>query len=143
MIGQCRHFSKYFCYHLFHYYFWKESYDEWINLYSNRIKDHCSKIWIPGKKFRINQRIDVFDNHPQQKKFLSAKILEVSDNGFIKVHYANHGNQWDEYIDTNCDSKGFCRIAPWGHKSKKDKFIDDYEKLTGKVYNYYDIIEIM
>jgi hypothetical protein len=108
---------------LFHYYFWKESYDEWINLNSNRIKDHCSKIWMSGKKFRINQRIDVYDNHPQQKKFLSAKVLEVIDDEYIKVHYANHGAKWDEVIKTN-------------HKSKKDKFSDDYEKI--EVLHYFN-----
>ena len=125
---------------LFHYYFWKESYDEWINLDSDRIKDHCSKIWIQGKKFEINQRIDVYDNHPQQKKFLSARILEVIDDEHIRVHYANHGSQWDEIIKTNYSrhSLCFCRIAPWGHKSKKDKFKDDYEKI--EVLHYFNKI---
>tara|TARA_A100001015_G_C14971245_1_gene705235 strand:- start:304 stop:1197 length:894 start_codon:yes stop_codon:yes gene_type:complete len=122
---------------LFHYYFWDETYDEWIDFDSNRIQDHCSKIWLPGKKFIINQRIDVYDSHPQQERFLSAKVLEVIDDEHIRIHYANHGSQWDEIIKTNYSSNSFCRIAPWGHKSKKaEKYNDDYEKI--EILHYFN-----
>ena len=122
---------------LIHYYFWNETYDEWIDLYSNRIQDHCSKIWIPGKNFRINQRIDVYDSHPQLERFLPAKVLEVIDDEYIRVHYANHGDQWDEIIKTNYSNHSFCRIAPWGHKSKKkEKYNGDYEKI--EILHYFD-----
>ena len=47
---------------LVHYFFWDNTYDEWLRPSSMRIAPHCSKIWIPGKRLKVGHRIDVFDS---------------------------------------------------------------------------------
>ena len=116
---------------LVHYFFWDCVYDEWLRPTSNRLSPHLSKIWMPGKLLEEGHRIDVFDTHPKQNRYLAAKVIGV-DRHNVFIHYANHGSQWDEWLP-----RGSGRIAPYGHKSKKKaRFPNDYRRIQEIHYSH-------
>ena len=109
---------------LIHFFFWDNSYDEWYRPTSNKIAAHCSKIWTPGKRLRVGHRIDVFDTHPKQNKYLPCTVIE-EDRHNILIHYASHSSHWDEWLPRRSG-----RIAPYGHRSKKkSRYPYDYDRI--------------
>lgn len=109
---------------LVHFFFWDNSYDEWYRPTSNKIAAHCSKIWTLGKRLRVGHRIDVFDTHPKQNKYLPCTVIE-EDRHNILIHYASHSSHWDEWLPRTSG-----RIAPYGHRSKKkSRYPYDYDRI--------------
>lgn len=52
---------------------WSAKYNEWISKDSNRILPQ----WEPGKRIRMNNRLDV--KHPLPNQWLEARVIQISD----------------------------------------------------------------
>lgn len=58
---------------------------------------------LPGGKFQVGQRLDVYDPHPRIKRHLIAIVLAVT-NTQIRVHYKVSSLQLQNFMHLNVHS---------------------------------------
>jgi hypothetical protein len=110
------------CVHV-HFIYWGEAYDEYIECSSDRLAARGSHTFLgrnvhtdmPGSRLRVGQRVDAFDIHPHQNKWIEASIVEISDDeAKVKLHWFNYHVKFDEWVNARS-----LRIRPFGSMHKR------------------------
>eukprot|EP00940_MAST-03C_sp_MAST-3C-sp2_P000069 g69.t1 len=116
---------------------WTSKFDEWIDRASPRLKPHGTHVYLgPQTPLTVGQRIDVFDEHPCQRKHIPAIVIEEKRDS-VKVHFEGYQSKFDEWI-----SRESGRIRPFRHNRRPRSFESsgqtksaDRKPLAGISYN--------
>eukprot|EP00941_MAST-03F_sp_MAST-3F-sp1_P002994 g2994.t1 len=84
---------------------WSHKFDEWLPFDSDRLAKRGTHFFYDEgrpRKFKVGQRIEVFDEHPTQQKFSEAEVVEL-DKHRVKVHFKGFVAKWDEWLSVDSD----------------------------------------
>ena len=107
-----------------HFIYWGEEFDEYIECSSERLAARGSHTFLghniyadtPGSRLRIGQRVDALDIHPQNNNWITASIVEISeDESRVKLHWFNYHVKFDEWVNARST-----RIRPYGSRQKRN-----------------------
>ncbi len=67
---------------------WPAKYDTWIDVSERTIAPLGTHIYMKGGVLKEGQRIEVYDEHPTQKKWIEAFVIDCSRDK-VKVTFKN------------------------------------------------------